>query len=375
MMANKVILLLIAFVCSMNIMAQRNKKPTVKKPVQTVVLTTEEINYANLLPATAKIMFIDSLVVDEHEIIDNIHIASSCGVLYAERQDSLTNYSCTDEMQTVRYSSVANKEGEHQLFIQTRIGRSWTEPQPIILEGDFTDIICPYLMPDGVTLYFAARNGEDNVGEHDLFYTVFNNESRTFYRPQSLGLPYNSMEEDFYCIIDDITNLGYLVTKRRQEKGKACIYIFIPTESRMTYDAETTSLDALASYAALNSIEHTQYDKQAVNEAKARYYAICNKQNNTDADDIIFVVNENTTYHKLSDFKNETNRSRYEQWLNRKAELKQSENALEVLREEYHKGNTATSEQIVEIENYLQKERTELNKIEKQIRNVEIMSK
>lgn len=358
-----------------SVMAQR-KKNVVKKPAPvTVTLTPEEMNYANLMPATAKIMFIDSIVVNEKDMLENVCISTTCGKINMTEKDSLQEYSCTNEMQTVRYSSLADSAGVHHLYVQQRIGRSWTAPSKIELEGGFSDIICPFLMPDGVTLYFSARGGEDRIGGHDIYYTVFNTDTRTFYRAQSIGLPYNSMDEDLYCIIDDDNKLGHLITKRHQPEGKVCIYVFVPTESRVTYDTESISTEQLASYAALNSIRDTQMDSEVLKNATARLTSLRNKQNEVTGESIHFILNEMITYHSLSDFKGNTNRERYEQLLTRKAELKQSEEALEILRTEFHEGNKEKSKQILEIEKFLQKERTEITRLEKQIRNAELMQK
>lgn len=355
--------------------AQRKKAITKKQPAAPVVEPSkEEINYANLLPATAKVMFIDSLVVDEKDIASHIRISPSSGKIAVETKDSPTNYSYTNEMQTTRYTSICDTTGIHKLYIQQRIGRSWTEPTPVILEGNYTDIICPYLMADGVTLYFAAKNGDDNIGGYDIFYTVFNTDTRTFYRAQSLGLPYNSMADDMYCIIDDTNNIGHLVTKHRQPLGKVCIYTFIPTESRMTYDTESISSEQLAAFASLSSIAATQYDLQQVEKAKQTLASLRNNQF-TETEKIHFILNENTIYHKLSDFDSPTNRERYTNYMKRVKELNNSIATLENLRQQFHEGNKSKREQILELEKQVQKERQALTALEKQIRNDEIIRK
>lgn len=369
------LILLLSFIMACSIKAQRKKNAAKKAEPTVVAPSEEEINYANLLPATAKIIFIDSLVVDNDDILNHICISPDCGSMELELKDSNVNYKYVNEMQTICYHSIADSIGNHQLFVQNKIGHTWTEPKQVILEGNFQDIICPYLMPDGVTLYFAARKGHDNIGKHDIFYTVYDTDNRTFYRPQSIGLPYNSMSEDLYCIIDDISNIGHLVTQRHQPEGKSCIYTFIPTESRNVYDSENTSVEQLASFAALNSIKDTQYDDEQLKSAKSRLQSLRDNASSESQDKIHFIVNEKITYNSLSDFKTNTNRELYEQFTNRNAELKQNMNALSIMRGDYHKGDKSKRTQILEMEEYLQKERIALSKMEKQIRNAELMHK
>lgn len=363
-------LILLAF--SISAFAQKNAKKTVASSANET-MGREETNYANLLPATAKLMFIDSVVVDIDKVYDNIFIASSCGRLKSEKKSNGIDYSYTNDFNTVRYLSVAEKNGTHKLYMQQRIGRTWTELKKVDIEGGLTDIICPYLMPDGVTLYFAARGGEDNVGGHDLFYTVYDSDSHTFYRPQSLGLPYNSMSDDVCCVIDDVNNIGHLVTMRNQPNGKACIYTFETTASREIYDADSTPIEKLASFASIRSIKDTQTDTKALASAKSRLENVRNESNGNSAKDFSFVINGKKTYHRISDFKSATNAERFMTYSNRLAELKQSEALLASMRLDYHNGDKSKANDILSLEEAVMKERKELSDLEKQIRNAELL--
>lgn len=332
----------------------------------------EETNYANLLPATAKLMFIDSVVVDISDIYNHISISPSCGKLQAENKGLSTNYTYTNDFNTVRYMSVAAKNGKHDLYMQQRIGREWNEPQKVTIEGNLTDIICPYLMPDGVTLYFSALGGEDNVGGYDLFYTVYDSDSHTFYRPQSLGLPYNSMSDDICCVIDDVNNIGHLVSTRNQPKDKACIYTFETTDSRETY-AEDTPIELLSSFAAIRSIKASQTDTKALAAAKARLDNVRNSSGNNKHGEFTFIINGTRTYHNMSDFHSATNAERFQTYSNRLAELKQTEALLASMRNAYHNGDKSKAKDILSLEETLINERKALSELERQIRNAELI--
>lgn len=352
--------------------AQKSARNAPKTSEVVYETSKEELNYANLLPATARLTFIDSLVVNYDDIYDNLHIAPSCGKLKAEKADKSTTYIYTNDFGTLRYISKADAKGVHHLYSQQRIGRDWTNMEKVNLEGDFTDIICPYLMPDGVTLYFAARGGEDSVGDHDLFYTVFDTDSRTFYRPQSLGLPYNSMSDDVCCLIDDVNNLGHLVTTRNQKDGKACIYVFIPTESRETYDADM-DIAKLSSFAAINAIKDTQTDANAVAQAKNRYAKLATDMSEEGGEDFTFVVSKDRIYHKISDFRSASNAEKFMNYNASLSELRQMETFLAELRKAYHNGDKSKSAQILELEKTVMKQRKALSALEKQIRNAEYL--
>ena len=65
---------------------------------------------------------------------------------------------------------------------------------------------------------------------------MYDADSARFYKPENIGLPYNSTGNDYYCIINEFDSIGWLVTDRRQPEGKVCIYTFVPSTSRTIYD-------------------------------------------------------------------------------------------------------------------------------------------
>lgn len=348
--------------------ASGGKKPAVVQPT----LSAEEINFNNLLSATANVVFIDSIVVDQKDMYRNIYLSKSCGTIVQEQKDSLSDYICSNELNTLRYLSQADANGVHHLFKQTRIGREWSEPEKMNIEGNYHDIICPMLMPDGITLYFAAKGGDDALGGYDVLYTIYDSGSNTFLRPQSLGLPYNSHSDDLCCMIDDFSGIGYLATNRRQEAGKVCIYAFIASDSRETFDYSSLSETQLRNFARIHSIKDTQASAEKVETARQNLQNLKNGITKP-TDNIHFIVNANIVYRSLDDFKSASNRERYVNYVLRNNEFKRNYSALEELRAEYHNGNHRKANQILEMEVYLQKERKSLEALEKQIRNAELL--
>ncbi len=355
--------------------AQKNRKQVKKVQVVEAEPTVEELTFESLLPSTAKVMFIDSMVVNTEDMAHHMALSTSCGTIQITKKDSLLNYSYTNEFGNKRYLSIADAKGEHHLYVQDKLGRNWSEPEKVKLNGDFTDIICPYVMPDGITLYFAARNGEDNLGKYDIFYTVYDSDSRSFYRPQSLGLPFNSFEDDLYYVIDDYSNIAYLATTRRQQNGKACIYTFIPTDSRETYNQDNTPESKMKSLALLTSISETQTNAEVLEQARKRYQQLLthSSMRNNAEEKIHFIVNSKITYTRLSQFKSATNRERYVDYSAKMDKLKAQEQELRDMRLRYHNGNRVLADRIVSLETALQTERSSLRKMEKEIRNAELM--
>lgn len=362
--------------------AQRPKAPVAKAAVKAakgakpapVIPTAEDLNFAKLLQSTAKVMFIDSLVTDADDVLKHIPLSSSCGKISIKKsKDGKGNeYFYTNEFEDKRYSSVL-KDSCHVLMVEERLGKRWDTAKKVELEG-VEDIICPYMMSDGVTLYFAAKGGEDSMGLYDIYYTVYDSDSHSFYKPQSLGLPFNSFGDETYYIIDEFNDLGYLVSNRRQPEGKTCIYIFQPTETRETYDVENMPEIELDRLARLKDIKDSQKDEEVLKSALSRLSAASQVKSTKKNHSFEFIINEKLVYHNISDFRSSANQNLFPTYLTMKNNVETREKQLEDMRAKYHNGNKTLADRIAQMEVEVFNARQKLNLTEKEIRNTEIQA-
>ncbi len=355
--------------------ARAPKAPVKAAKPGAVVPTNEDLNFAKLFPSTAKVMFVDSLIANESDFLSHLPLSSSCGKISmkkSERGDGY-DYYFTNEFETKRFSSVQQASGNHVFMVEEKLGNKWDAAEILHLEG-VTDVICPFMMTDGVTLYFAARDGEDSMGKYDIYYTVYDSDSHSFYKPQSLGLPFNSFADDTYYIIDEFNDLGYLVTNRRQNDGKVCVYVFQPTESRETYDMETTPEIQLDRLARLRSIKDSQTDETALAAALSRYYEARQAKGAKKNHSFDFIINDKLVYHNISDFRSSVNQNQFPTYLTMKNNVETREKQLNDLRIKYHNGSRNLAGTIAQMEVEVFNERQKLNYTEKQIRNTEIQA-
>ena len=239
--------------------AQRKKKPVKKeKPAEEVV---EDPRIAQMLASTQQIVFIDSMVVDKQDFMSYIPLSPHIGKLkQADGLGSFTSEMGDHRLMTTDESAIASTDF---------IGNHWTAPSPI--KGIGSAPACnPFLMPDGITLYFAQK-GEKSIGGYDIFVTRYDSEMAAFLRPENLGMPFSSESNDLFYGIDEFNQLGYFVTDRRQPHGKVCIYVFIPNEQRKVYRSEAYSEEQLRSLAAIRRIADTWKDKLQRQEALKRF--------------------------------------------------------------------------------------------------------
>ncbi len=216
-----------------------------------------------MLASTQQIMFIDSMIVDADNFMNHIPLSPHVGRL---TQNGLLG-TFTSELGDHRLSTTADT-----LIVSTDfIANRWTEPQPVGGIGNGR-AINPFLMPDGITLYFAQK-GAASLGGFDIFVTRYDSERGAFLRPENVGMPFASEANDLFYAIDEFNQLGYFVTDRRQPRGKVCIYVFIPQESRHVYPSEAYSDSQIRSLASIQRIADTWTDQQALSEAQTRLRA------------------------------------------------------------------------------------------------------
>lgn len=343
----------------------------------------------DLIPATARLVIVDSIVTSKNDFMQHIPLSKACGkvmkyddVFKDGKRHGNSKLIYVNDFGDRCFFNDSTANGGSMLFTAEKLGGKWQKPRALTeLGADFQDADFPYMMPDGVTLYFSARNKERALGGRDIFMTRLNTDSMTFYKPENVGLPYNSAADEFCCIIDDINNLGWLVTNRRQSNGKVCIYTFVPTTKRWTDDNAEMSEKKLEGLAAITKIADTWTDKNVVDEAKNRLKLLV--ENNSTNDNagsendnrIFFIVNDKKVYTSLNDFNSETGKKLFLEVRELKKERENTITKLRQLRADFSNGNNAEkanlSKTIIKLENYSENISSKIKFIEKKIRNAE----
>ncbi|MBF1551852.1 MAG: hypothetical protein HXO08_09425, partial [Prevotella salivae] len=232
----------------------------------------------------------------------------------------------------------------------------------------------PFIMQDGVTLYFAAK-GNHSIGGYDLFMTRYNSEQHGFYNPENIGLPYNSPSNDYLLAIDEVHELGWLVTDRRMPEGKVCIYTFIPTKQRLSYEKDNLTAKQLEAQAQITSIASTWKNGNRELALKRLNDLIStHKIMRKEKTRLHFFVNDEVELNDITEFKPE-NQSRISNLLKLKTQVKQQETELENLRERYRNSSQTNkkelSKSIINGEKQLYDMQQKASNLEKEIRNIE----
>jgi len=325
--------------------------------------------FESMLPSTAKVMFIDSTVVDKSDFLSAVPLPSDAGSMKAAGGD----VSYVNELGNFRITAQGDST-ERSLYASDRMGDSWGKARRLKeLEADHKLPDYPFLLADGTTLFFAAK-GAKSIGGYDIFVTTYNSDEGKYLEPQNYGLPYNSEANDYLLAFDELDSLGWLVTDRRQPKGKVCIYTFAMSQGRTSYGATDDS--KLASLARIDSIRGTWKvgnRKKALARLSQLYER--NRQAVSEADDIQFVINDQTTYHSIDDFRVEENKDRYQQLCALKEQLSDIRQNLETLRDRYHESSDVVRnllhDSIVQSEQQSEQLSAQIKQLAKTIRNNE----
>ncbi len=353
------LLLTLSPITEANAQRKTTKKTTTKTAAKTVVKTqrgsqnetktaTSDVNvkmFESMVPSTAKLMFIDSVVVDKKDFLNSLPLNKESGKLTYFN----SFFNANKEVNTTVYVNEFNNrsyyaEGDStqsSIYTIDKLGNKWSIPVKISeITTDYQNPDYPFLCSDGVTLFFGAK-GPKSMGGYDIFMTRYNGDDGTWYEPENYGLPYNSTANDYLLAIDDYDQLGWLVTDRRQEEGKVCIYTFVPTSPRQNFESDDLTNKQLNSFARILKIEDTwQFGNREAALKRVEDLKKRNTQDKKATSNINFVINDNVTYHSISEFKSPAAREKYKQLVALQDKYNQNIATLQQLRDDYAKNRT-----------------------------------
>lgn len=364
------------------------KKRVQAQKVKTKIATVDdpaEQRIKSMTEATQKIIVIDSVVVDKDKFLEKYLLNPEAGKLgkYSDLFDSKkysTTFAYINELgDKCYYSMIVDTAGTTKLYTSDFFDNNWTTPEK--LRGldenfDITTINYPFMMADGTTLYFAAK-GNESIGGFDIFVTRFDSETGKFLKPENIGMPFNSTANDYMYAIDEYANIGWFATDRRQDEDKVCIYTFIPSETRQTYNIEEYSTAQIERYAKLMSISETWGKGEERRLAQERLREIPNrlKKLHTAKVGFTFVINDMMTYKDLADFKTDEGMNIFIELQKKKEQYRKLSSALSKARKYYIKAGSnereALKADILKTEQLYELIESEISKTEKDIRNIE----
>jgi hypothetical protein len=264
----------------------------------------------------------------------------------------------------------ASKDSAQYIVSTHRLLDHWTEPDTLPATiNRFATQKNPYVLSDGITLYYAACD-TNGLGGYDLYVTRYNTSTETYTTPENLGLPYNSPANEYLLVIDEGRNIGYLATDRFSGKDSVRIYSFVPATYKQYWRNQPT--DSLAAYAQLRAYiaaDNVQQQEDTISPALEE----------NDIDTIRFVMNDSTVYTSLNDFKNTAARKQYQEWMKLQQTMAQELEQLDALRYQYSQADEAERKQLTPLILQLEKNQSQLinrtKTILQEIRQIEMSAR
>ena len=318
-------------------------------PAQLEEMQSRAMMLENLLGHVEKIVIVDSIQVPEELFFKNYKLSRQAGKLLSGADLRMDNAEMVyvpenrREMIWAETDSTGNKALKAAAILD-----DGTMETPTKLSLDLNgDSDYPFLMPDGVTLYFA-NDGEGSLGGYDIYMT--RREGDKCLEPLNMGMPYNSPSNDYMMALDESTGLGWWATDRNAPKGYVTIYTFIISDVRTNYPADEPRI---GDFARITSIAETQ-EGADVNTWKEKIEAISAddefEEENSASDSFVLSLGDGRVIYTLDDLENSRALDAAKQLLRLKSTYRSEMRQLEALREKWRGGDHSSGDAIRRLE-------------------------
>lgn len=355
----------------------KRKRPTEEAEM---LLEKSKANF-RMLKGVEEVCFIDSFVVDKENFLEAYKISPESGKLfmydaYFPDSDKEGGTVYETELGNKLYYSELQPDSTLSILSRNKLLDNWSNGS--LLPGTINEAMnadYPYVLTDGVTIYYAS-DGPESMGGYDIFVTRFNTNTNSYLTPENVGMPFNSPYNDYMYVIDDFNNLGWFASDRYQPDGKVCIYVFIPNTSKQVYNYEGMEAQKMIQLAQLHSIKDTWTDMEAVQAARERLEkAASERPLATKKYDFMFIIDDNTNYYHLDDFRSPQAKALYGKYSQLEKGYKQQTDKLKEMRSEYASAGrdekSRMSPAILDLEQRVRQMSAEIEQTAIQIRNLE----
>ena len=322
------------------------------------------------------VIVIDSLVVPRRLFFGHYLLGAEsgrlidpvrCGGRFAAMADSAD--AVVFENQAADYRMFATlRQGKYGLYESHLFADQWEEPRLIAsIEAGTRRLCYPFLRSDSETLYFAC-DSTPGFGGFDIYKTHYSTDTESYYKPERLGMPFNSPYDDYMMAIDETHQVGWWATNRNTPADQVCIYLFKLDESPKYLEGRQPNRARIASISA------TWRDKKGYESLIEEIHT---------APQVIVVqevvripISDAVVYSSVDQFKSAEARSLYEQSLQTEESLLTVQGELDSMRQEYHaaspKQRQELGKRILKAEQQEVELEARLKSMQKKYRNLEL---
>lgn len=321
-----------------------------KQPAEAAEIRLDLATKANrMMDKTEDVQIIDSVVVDKADFLSAYTLSEESGSLasfqdFFQTPEEVSSTVYKNQKGDMIYYAHATDGNRYCLFSQSKLIDGWGDEKQLPMNiNSNEDDNYPFVLPDGVTIYYASQ-GNGSLGGYDLFVTRYNMSSDTYLTPEQLGMPFNSPFNDYMMVIDEVKGLGWFVSDRYQPDGKVCVYLFIPNDERKRVDSEEEAVKRAR--ASIASIRDSWKEGADYTDLIRLAHAELPYGKNEIKKDFDFVINNQLTYYTLDEIQSPEARNYYEKVIALRRQIDELNRQIDKWRSAWTTGNKSRREQL-----------------------------
>lgn len=287
------------------------------------------------LDRVEKLVILDSIAVPKAEFFKAYRLPESAGSLSGAEGLPFpvegAEYVFTNEGDDFKMWAQPDSTGVSRIAESIRLtDGKWHEPvfAPDDL-GAGGNTAFPFMMADGVTLYFAS-DGEESMGGYDIFVASRDATDGEYLQPQNIGMPYNSPYDDYLLAIDELNGVGWWATDRNLLGDNLTVYLFKVNDLRSNYNPDEDNVADLARISDFRATQDPDEDYSELMETVGNITRTVRRKA-----DFHFPMKGGVVYSSLEDFKTSSGKTMMKKFLAVEKELREAEDELAGLRRDY----------------------------------------
>lgn len=327
----------------------------------TVAALADDRLEQQMLAHVEKILVVDSITVDKDAFFSHYRLQPSAGMLLSGDEVSvrLEGMDLPEDFVGDPFTGFTNEFGDYMIWAQEdttgylRLAESvllgdgsWSSPTftPKVLNfgAEVNDTVpvdanaaFPFMLDDGQTLYFAADNAQ-SLGGYDIFIAKRDPTDGEYLIPGNIGMPFNSIFDDYMMVLDTQTGVGWWATDRNQIEDKVTIYVYVLSDERVNIDTDD---ELLYDYASLYGWEYLLDEEALSTSRKFRDEISRIKVPERREPEFTLPMPGGRTFHFFSDFKNNQSAALMKRYIADRETLAEKSERLADLRERFHATN------------------------------------
>lgn len=253
-----------------------------------------------LITRVEDIEIIDSIPASKRDFLKFYKLSKESGKLSRQQINSglkgLTELTSFVTQRGDRKIYADTVDSQLNLFQSDKLLDGWSEGVAISenINTGF-DENYPYLMLDGLTLYFASNN-LNSIGGYDIFITRYVPGSGEFLNPENIGMPFNSIYNDYMFVVDEANSTGWFVTDRYQPKDKVIVYHFNFKEEKEYFKSEN---DTILRQVAMLKLSRKAEKTEIIQTETEENFPV------TESRQLLFIVNDSVNYNNTEQFRSQ----------------------------------------------------------------------